>query len=350
MTRRDALRALAAFSLPRLRATVSTLIGTGVAGYSDRQVNDPYGMAIAADGALVFCDLGNGRIRRLDLRTGRTSPLAGNGRKGYSGDGGPALDASLNLPHEIQFDAEGNLYIAERDNHAIRRVSARTGVISTLAGTGVAGFSGDGGPAARAQLRQPHSIVLDGTGGLLICDVGNHRLRRVDLSTGTIETYAGTGERVPIRDGAPLAGTALNGPRTVAFCEGDLYLALREGNAIYRIASKTSTIHHIAGTGEQGYSGDGGPARSARFAGPKGLACAGGAAYVADTENHVIRRIDLRSGIITTVLGTGHRGDGPGPDPLQCALARPHGVLIDGAGRLYVGDSEAHRIRVLSPP
>lgn len=348
MTRRDALRALAVFPFQQGRATVSTLIGTGAPGYTDRQVNDPYGLAIARDGTLVFCDLGNQRIRRLDLRTGRTTLVAGNGRTGHSGDGGPAIEASLNLPHEIQFDAAGNLYIAERDNHAIRRVAAGTGIISTVAGTGVAGFSGDGGPAAAAQLRQPHSIVLDGRGGLLICDVGNHRVRRVDLATGTIGTYAGTGERAATPDGARLVGTPLNGPRTMAFCGGELYLALREGNAIYRIAAEAGTLHHVAGTGEQGYSGDGGPARRARFAGPKGLACAPGALYVADTENHAIRRIELRSGIIATVLGTGQRGDGPGPDPLECALARPHGVLADGAGRLYVGDSEAHRIRVLS--
>ena len=350
MTRRGVLRVLAMLPLQERRLTVSTVIGTGAPGYSDREVNDPYGLAIAPDGTLVFCDLGNQRIRRLDLRTGRTTLVAGNGHKGYTGDGGPAVDASLNLPHEIQFDAAGNLYIAERDNHAIRKVTARTGIISTLAGTGAAGFSGDGGPASRAQLRQPHSIVLDGSGGLLICDVGNHRVRRVDLSSGTIATYGGTGERAPTRDGAPLAASPLNGPRTMAFYDGELYLALREGNAIYRIAAGTGTLHHVAGTGEQGYSGDGGPARAARFAGPKGLTCAAGAAFVADTENHVIRRIDLRSGIITTVLGTGQRGDGPGPDPRDCALARPHGVLVDNAGRLYVGDSEAHRIRVLSTP
>ncbi len=280
--------------------------------------------------------------------TRRTSTIAGNGQKGYAGDGGPAVAASLNMPHEIQFDAAGNLYIAERDNHVIRKVQAKTGIISTLAGTGVAGFSGDGGPADRCQLRQPHSIAIDRGGRLLICDVGNHRVRQVDLSSGTIETYAGTGERQPTPDGAPLKGTPLNGPRTMAFGDGTLYLALREGNAIYRVAPKTATLHHVAGTGDQGYSGDGGPAATARLAGPKGLAYAAGRLYVADTENHVIRDIDVRSGIIATVLGTGSRGDGPEPDPLRCALARPHGVLAVPGRLLYVGDSEAHRIRVLS--
>jgi DNA-binding beta-propeller fold protein YncE len=274
--------------------------------------------------------------------------VAGNGQRAYTGDGGPAAAASLNMPHEIQFDSAGNLYIAERDNHVVRRIDAKTGVISTFAGTGAPGFSGDGGPATRAQLRSPHSIAVDSGGRLFICDIGNHRIRQVDLSSGTIETYAGTGERQTTPDGAPTKGTPLNGPRTIAIDPaGNLYLALREGNAIYRMAPTTATIHHVAGTGEQGYSGDGGPARAARLAGPKGLAYARGKLYVADTENHVIRRIALETGVITTVLGTGRRGDGPEPDPLQCALSRPHGVFVDAAGTLYVGDSEAHRIRIV---
>jgi sugar lactone lactonase YvrE len=189
---------------------------------------------------------------------------------------------------------------------------------------------------------------VDSNRRLLICDIGNHRIRQVDFSTGTIETYGGTGERGPTPDGAPVKGTPLNGPRTIAFDrEGNLYLALREGNAIHRIDQKTATLHHLAGTGDKGYSGDGGPARLAKLGGPKGLACSGREVYVADTENHVVRRIELKTGIITTVLGKGQRGDGPEPDPLRCALSRPHGVLVDAAGALYVGDSEAHRIRVV---
>jgi DNA-binding beta-propeller fold protein YncE len=351
MNRRQALAALLAISARSSVAatpSVSTIIGTGSRGYSDHEVNNPYGLVIGPDGALYFCDLDNQRIRRLDLATHRTTVIAGNGQKAYGGDGGPATAASLNMPHEIQFDAGGNMYIAERDNHVVRKVEAKTGIISTFAGTGALGFSGDGGPATRAQLRQPHSIAVDPSGKLLICDIGNHRIRQVDFSSGVIETYGGTGERQPTPDGVAVKTASLNGPRTMAFDgDGNLYLALREGNAIFRIASKAGTIHHLAGTGEQGYAGDGGPARLAKLAGPKGLAHGGNKLYVADTESHVIRAIALDSGIITTVVGTGRRGDGPEPDPLRCALSRPHGVFVDRDGVLYVSDSEAHRIRVV---
>jgi sugar lactone lactonase YvrE len=354
MHRRDALKTLVALvaSSPAMAQapSVSTLIGTGSAGYSDQHVNNPYGLAIGPDGALYFCDLDNQRIRRLDLKTRQTLTVAGNGQKGYSGDGAAATDASLNMPHEIQFDSVGHLYIAERDNHVVRKVDALTGVISTFAGTGSPGFSGDGGPASSARLRQPHSIAVDPAQRfLLICDIGNHRIRRVEFATGHIETFAGTGDRQSTPDGAPLTGTPLNGPRTMAFdSAGGLYVALREGNAIYRVDGNSLRFHHVAGTGEQGHSGDGGQARLARLGGPKGLAWSRDLLYVADTENHAIREIALTTGLIRTVLGTGQRGDGPEPDPHRCALARPHGVLVDARRVLYVGDSEAHRIRTLS--
>ena len=328
--------------------SVSTLIGNGTPGFSDTQVNNPYGVIIGPDGQLYFCDLDNQRIRRLNLKTRKTEVIAGSGQRGYAGDGGAAISASLNMPHEIRFDKKGNLYIVERDNHTVRKVDMKNGSISTIAGTGVAGFSGDGGPATKAQLRSPHSIAFDQNDNLFICDVGNHRIRRVDSKTNLIETYAGTGERKPTPDGAPLTGTPLNGPRTIDLDpQGNLYLALREGNAIYRIDPKAKRIFHVAGTGEQGYAGDNGTASKAKFAGPKGIAYADEKLFVVDTENQVIRRIDLKTGIITTVLGSGERGDGPEPDPLYCKLNRPHGIFVDKKGTIYVGDSEAHRIRVL---
>jgi sugar lactone lactonase YvrE len=329
---------------------VHTLLGTGTAGTGDGEVANPYGLAFGPDGALYFCDLDNQRIRRMNLRTRQVATVAGNGTRGYAGDGGPAMQASLNMPHEIVFDRAGHLYIVERDNHVVRHLDAATGLLTTFAGTGTAGFGGDGGPATAAQLRQPHSVAIDPSGRrLLICDIGNHRIRQVELSSGVITTWAGTGERAPTPDGAPLAGTPLNGPRTMAFDRrGHVYVALREGNAIYRIDRTALALHHVAGTGPQGYTGDGGAAREATLAGPKGLAWHRDTLYIADTESHVIRAVDLARGRIRTVLGTGTRGDGPEPDPRRCALARPHGLLVDARGRLHVTDSEAHRIRVVT--
>lgn len=328
--------------------TVSTLIGDGRPGFSDTQVNNPYGVVIGPDGLLYFCDLDNQRIRSFNLRTRKTNTVAGNGQRGYSGDGGPAPGASLNMPHEIRFDKKGDLYIVERDNHVVRKVVMKTGIISTVAGTGVAGFSGDGGPANKAQMRSPHSMFFDEADALFICDIGNHRIRRLNLKSGIIETFAGTGERKPTPDGAPINGTPLNGPRTIDIdSKGNMFVALREGNAIYRIDQKMKKIFHVAGTGEQGYSGDGGPALKAKFGGPKGIAYSNQKLFVVDTENHVIRQIDLKTGIVSTVLGNGNRGDGPETDPLNCKLNRPHGIFVDKKGSVYVGDSEAHRIRVL---
>ncbi len=345
----------------RPEPTVTTLVGTGEPGMSQTQVNNPYGMAIGPDGDLYFAEVGNNAIRKINLETKEITTIAGTGEKGYTGDGGPAIEATLAAPHELVFDDNGDMYIAERDNNVIRKIDMSTGTISTVAGTGEAGFSGDGGPATEAVLRQPHSIVLDLDGTLLICDIGNHRIRRLDPKTGIIDTWAGTGETLPTPDGAPIAGTPVTGPRTFVIApDGDLYLALREGNAIYRIDRETQTYHHIAGTGENGMTGDGGPATqatfgakpgspfAARLAGPKGLAYGSdGSLYIADTESHAIRKIDLDTNIITTVLGTGDKGDGPeGKAPRETMLNRPHGVLFAN-GVLYVADSENHRIRIL---
>ena len=337
-------------------ATVKTVAGNGKTGYTgdggaaaSAQVGNPYGLVTGPDGALYVCEIDNHVIRRIDLKKGTISTVAGNGKMGYSGDGGPATAASLNQPYEIRFDKAGNMFFVEMVNNIVRRVDAKTKIITTVAGTGKAGFSGDGGPATQAQFNQPHSIAFDTDGNLLICDIRNHRVRRVDLKSGMIDTWAGTGDRGATPDGAPLAGTPLNGPRAIDMDpKGNLYLALREGNAIYRIDPKTKTIHHVAGTGEKGYTGDGGPAKQAKLNGPKGVAWSpDNSLYIADTESHTIRRIDLKSGTISTVLGTGERGDGPDGDPLKCQTARPHGIFVDRKGVAYVGDSENHRVRVI---
>lgn len=329
---------------------IETLAGNGKAGYASDQLNNPYGLAIGPDGALYICDIDNHVVRRLDLRTRKLTTVAGNARMGYTGDGGPATAARLNQPYEVRFDKAGNMFFVEMKNNVVRRVDAKTKTITTVAGTGQPGYSGDGGPAAKAQLAQPHSIQFDPDGGLLICDIANNRIRRVDPKTGIITTWAGTGEKKPTPDGAPLAGTPLNGPRAIDVDPaGNLYLALREGNMVYHIDWKTKTLHHLAGTGAKGYAGDGGPAKLALLNGPKGISWSkDGGVYIADTESHTIRRIDLATGNITTVAGTGKRGDGPETSPLSCAMSRPHGVFVDKKGVVYIGDSEANRVRRLS--
>jgi DNA-binding beta-propeller fold protein YncE len=356
MMRRPIIAFLVACLAAEAGQTV-TIAGTGKPGYTgdggpgpQAQINNPYGLVIGPDGALYFCDIDNHVIRKLDLKTKVISTVAGNGKKGYSGDGGPALQASLNQPYEVRFDRAGNMFFVEMPNHVVRKVDKKTGVISTIAGTGQPGFGGDGGPATQAQMRQPHSIAFDPQGRLMICDIGNHRVRRIHMKTGTIETWLGTGERKPTPDGAPLAGTPVNGPRAIDLDpRGNMFLALREGNAVYKVDPRAGKFVHLAGTGDKGYTGDGGDARKATLSGPKGIAWSpDGGVYIADTESHTIRRIDLKSGVITTVIGTGQRGDGPDGDPLQCKTARPHGVFIDKKGILYVGDSEAHRVRMLA--
>ena len=318
------------------------------------QINNPYGVVIGPDGALYWADFGSNRILRLDLRAKRVTVVAGAGTKGHLGDGGPAKAALLSAPHEVRFDSKGNMFVAERDSHVVRHVDMKTQVISTVAGTGVAGYSGDGGPASSAQLNQPHSIVLDSSDNVLICDINNNRVRKIDAKTGVISTFAGTGENAATPDEGGMLTSPIAAPRSIDIApDGTMYLILRAGNKVLAMNPAQGRLRRIAGTGELGYEGDGGPALNAKFGtppsalnGPKGVALGGNTLYVSDTENHVIRGIDLRTGIISTVAGTGQRGDGPDGDPRTCKMARPHGVFIKGSS-IYIGDSENHRIRLL---
>jgi streptogramin lyase len=335
--------------------TISTFAGTGVAGFSGdggpasaAQINDPYGVVRGPDGAIWFCEHAGHRIRRV-ASDGSISTVVGNGRRGYSGDGGPALEASLNLPHELRFDAAGNIFIADMANNVVRRVDVKTKLITTFAGTGKKGYGGDGGPANQAALNSPHSIQFDPVGNLYICDVANHVIRLVDGRTGIIRTFAGTGKPGPTPDGAPIAGTPLNNPRSLDVDRaGNLWIVTREGNQVFKFDLKAGVIRHVAGTGEAGFSGNGGPAKLAKLSGPKGIALdAAGNAWLTDTESHTIRVIDARTGNIELVAGTGEKGNGNETDPLACALNRPHGVYADADGSVFIGDSEAHRVRLL---
>src|SRR5262245_32182793 len=340
---------------------ITTMVGTGVAepaadvsSADTAQINNPYGVVFGPDGALYWADFGSNRVLRLDLTAKRVNVIAGTGAKGHAGDGGPAKAAQLSAPHEVRFDSKGNIFVAERDSHVVRYIDMKTLVITTVAGTGVAGYSGEGGPAVQAQLNQPHSIVLDKSDNVLICDINNNRVRRIDARTGVITTFAGTGENAPTPDEGGMLTSPIAAPRSIEIApDGTMYLLLRAGNKVIAMDPAKGRLRRIAGTGEFGYTGDGGPALSAKFGapgsafnGPKGIALFDNTLYIVDTENHAIRAIDLRSGIITTVAGNGQRGDGPDGDPLACKMNRPHGVFIKGKN-IYIGDSENHRIRVL---
>ena len=337
-------------------STLQTFAGTGVEGFSGdggpataAQINDPYGVVRGPDGAIWFCEHNGHRIRRV-APDGTISTVAGTGERGYSGDGGPASEATFDLPHELRFDADGDLFIADTANHVVRRIDATTHIITTVAGVGrQRGYRGDGGPANEALLNSPHSIQFGPSGALYICDVANHVIRRVDPDTGIITTVAGTGRPGPTPDGAPIAGTPLNNPRSLDVDRsGDVWLVTREGNQVLRFDMKAGVIRHIAGTGESGFTGNGGPAKLATLSGPKGIALdAAGNIWLADTESHTVRRIDASTGIIDVVAGTGAAGNGGDGDPLTIAMNRPHGVFVDTDGSVFIGDSEAHRIRRL---
>ena len=300
-------------------------------------IGNPFGIELAGDQVWIT-SVDDHCIYRGGQDGRKLERVVGNGLAGYSGDGGPATDASFNWPHEVRVDEAGNLFVADTRNHVIRRVDGATGIVTTLAGNGKPGFSGDGDRGVKVQFKQPHSVVLDGKGGLLVADTVNHRLRRIDLETGVVRTISGTGEKKLPTDGALAEDVSLHGPRSLAVDSDSIWIALREGNSIWRIDRKTNTIHHIAGTGAKGYSGDGGPPLQATFNGPKGLVMDNdGQLLVVDTENHAVRRINLAAGRVDTVLG-GTIANQTFP------LKRPHGIAFAPTAGYLVADSEFHRV------
>jgi hypothetical protein len=314
-------------------------------------LNQPFDVALDQQGTLYFSDANNHCVRRVARGSGIITTVAGTGQAGYSGDGGPATEAQLNSPYGIALDAANHLYIVDRLNACIRKVEAATGIMQTIAGTGQPGYSGDGGPAVQAQLQEPNDIVLDSQDRAFIADVRDHRVRVVYLVSGIITTFAGTGEAGSSGDGGPADRAALFGPRALAFGPtGDLYICLRNDHKVRKVDIRTGIIRTVAGTGERGYTGDHGPALQATFNGPKEIAVDGqGNIVLVDTENHCIRRIEAVSGIVTTIAGTGQPGgSGDGGPATAAALKRPHGACVDEVGNIYIGDSENHRVRFVS--
>ena len=339
---------------------IETVAGTGQPGNNgddgvatELNVDQPFGVEVGPDGTLYITEVGQHRVRRLDLKTGRMTTVAGSGTKGYAGDGSPATKALLNEPYEVRFDPQGNMVFVEMKNHVIRRVDRTTGLISTIAGTGLPGFSGDGGPATEATFRDPHSIAIDRAGRIYVADIGNHRIRRIDCQVGNVATIADTGEKKLPMMGQAAAGQPILGPRALALAGDALWIALREGNSVGRLDLPRGIIHVIAGNGNRGFTGDGGKALNAAFDGPKGIAVGpSGNVYIVDTENQAIREIDPKRGTIRTIAGQGpqargYAGDG-GP-ALSAKLDRPHGICAGSDGSLYIGDTNNHRVRRLRP-
>ena len=339
-------------------AEIFTILGTGEAGFSgdggqatEAKMRGPFGVLRGPDGCLYVCDTYNHCMRKIDAQ-GMVNTVAGKGgEKGYAGDGGLATEALLNEPYEVRFDEAGHMYFVEMMNHVIRKVDKKSGEISTIAGTGDKGFSGDGGPAKRAKFNRPHSIQFGPKGNLFVCDIGNHRIRKVDMKTGIISTFSGTGKKATTKNGGKISEVHLNGPRAIDVVGNTMWLALREGNAVYRLELDKGTIHHEAGTGKKGFTGNGGPAKKATLSGPKGIAVGpNGNIYLADTESHSVRMIDRNTGNLELIAGDGKKGDGPeGQDPKKCRMDRLHGIFVDKDGAIYVGDTNTHRIRVVRP-
>ena len=337
--------------------TITTMVGTGEAGYDgdggpagEARLSEPFMCAFDRQGNLYVAESANHCVRRVDGRSGIITTVAGSGVLGYSGDGGPATEATLNQPYALDIAVNGDLYIVDRLNAVIRKVEAARGTISTVAGSGSPGSSGDGGPATEAALREPNDCFLDGKGGLLIADVQDQRIRRLDLASGIITTFAGNGAKARAGDGLPAGEASILGARAVCGDgRGNTYICEREGNGV-RMVDAGGVMSTFAGTGDRGYSGDGGPALAATWGAPKAIRCdEQGNVLVVDTENHAIRRIDPRTGIVTTVAGGRHGGNGDGGPATAAGLDRPHGCCVDGQGNLYIADSNNHRVRVVRP-
>jgi len=338
------------------KGVIETVIGTGEAGYAGdggpagaALLREPFMCSFDSAGNMYLSEARNHCVRRIDRDTGVITTIAGNGNAGYSGDGGPAVGATLNEPYSLTVNQQsGDIYIVDRQNAAVRKVDGTTGIITTVAGTGEPGYSGDGGPGIQAQLREPNDCFLDSRGGLLIADIQDQRVRRLDLASGIISTFAGNGEKARAGDGLPAEKASILGAR--AICQdhhGNTYIAEREGNGVRKIDVQ-GIMSTLAGTGERGYSGDGGPARLATWGAPKAIRCdPPGNIIVVDTENHAIRRIDAATGIVTTIAG-GHLGtEGDGGEATRAGLDRPHGCEVDRDGNIYIADSNNHRVRVV---
>jgi DNA-binding beta-propeller fold protein YncE len=337
---------------------ITTVAGNGAQGYAGdggpanaANLNNPFDIAFDPAGRLVFSDTFNHCIRRVDLRTARITTIAGTGYAGFAGDGGPAASAQFNEPYGVVIDRAGNIYTADRLNRRVRRIDGLNSIVTTLAGP--SGPDGEGGAVAQAGLVEPNGLALSpDQNRLFIADVADHRVRVVDLTTSQITCFAGTGESAHSGDGGPAVQAAIFGARAVAVAaDGAVFILERQGSKLRRVDPATGIIATVAGTGARGYGGDGGPASRAVFDRPKEIAVTpAGDVMIVDTENHAIRLVGRSPDRVSTIAGNGTAGfSGSGVSALSACLARPHGAAIGPDGAIYIADSENHRIRRLFP-
>jgi hypothetical protein len=328
---------------------IRTVAGNGIQGYSGDGAN-----ATAASMnwmlGIYIADSGNFRVREVFASTGEIVTVAGNGSPQFSGDHGPATQAGLGSPVGIAVDAGKNLYILTATR--IRRVSASDGIISTVVGGDTGGYAGDGGPASEAQINNASGIDLDAGGNLYIADFANNRVRKVTVSTGTIDTIAGNGQAGSSGDGGPAINSELNGPYSLAVDrDGNVYITEYSDCRVRRISISNGQINTIAGTGSCGSSGDGGAATSAALGALLGIALdPQGNVYLGDSTNNRVRRVDLTHGVISTIAGNGTVGlAGDNGPATNAELETIYGLAMDQAGYLYVLNSAAGLVRAVGP-
>jgi len=342
--------------------TITTIAGDSTEGYSgdglaatDAELSGPHQVAFDSEGNMYIADENNNRIRKVTISTGIISTIAGTATGGFSGDGAAATAAKLSGPGGVAVDDSGNVYISDGYNQRIRKVSASTGFISTIAGTGTASFGGDGAAATAALLNNPAGLALDNSGNLYIADMDNQRIRKITKSTGIITTVAGSGTPGVYNgayggDGSAATAARLNIPLGVALdASGNIYIADSDNERIRKVTLSTGKISTVAGSGSGGFSGDSSAATAAKFYRPDGVALdAGGNIYVADWGNNRVRIIN-NAGIINTYAGSGTAGfSGDGSSSALAELNAPICVATDANGNLYISDLGNNRIRKVS--
>lgn len=348
----DALRSIQVYVAP---GTISTYAGTGTSGYTgdggaatSARLASPEGVEVASNGDLYIADLSNHAIRKVASLTGVITTVAGTGTSGSTGDGGAATSARLNSPQDVSVAANGDLYIADTANNKIRKVTAATGVITTVAGTGTAGSTGDGGAATAARLSSPRGIEVASNGDLYIADRSNNKIRKVTAATGIITTYAGTGTAGYTGDGGAATAARLSNPEGIALASnGNLYIGDTGNDAVRLVVAATGVISTVAGTGTSGSTGDGGAATAARLNAPQAVDLGpSGDLFIADTGNSKIRRVEVGTGTIITVAGTGTAGFlGDGGAATLARINSPRGIAVSVTGSYYIGDRSNNRVR-----